>query len=104
MRLIWRWSLAFGLAARRLPIVDLAFFCANLLKIAEGGWFAKDSGAGLSSSWSTWRLRLYCGMTQLRVSAGLAQIPAEWLQAKIRGYRGRASPHEITPDDSSADD
>ena len=36
----WNWPLcACGLLGGCFLIVDLAFFGANLLKIAEGGWF-----------------------------------------------------------------
>ncbi len=39
MREIWKWSrLAAGAAAAFLLIVDIAFFSANLLKIADGGY------------------------------------------------------------------
>ena len=45
MRRIWRWSTlaAIGVAGIFL-IVDLAFFYANLLKIAEGGWLPLTLG------------------------------------------------------------
>ena len=51
MRRIWRWStpVSIGVAGIFL-VVDLAFFYANLLKIAEGGWLPLTLGAGCFSS------------------------------------------------------
>ena len=34
--------------------VDLSFFGANLLKIAEGGWFPSDVGGVLFAVMMTW--------------------------------------------------
>jgi KUP system potassium uptake protein len=40
MREIWNWSLPLSFAAAGLfVVVDLSFVSANLMKIAEGGWF-----------------------------------------------------------------
>jgi KUP system potassium uptake protein len=61
MRRIWRWSLGASLAvAGVFFIVDLAFFYANLLKIAEGGWLPLTLGAGIFFIMSTWRSGLDC--------------------------------------------
>src|SRR5580700_5520194 len=46
MRTVWRWSLPVTVAvAGLLVLVDLAFFGANLLKIADGGWLPLTIGA-----------------------------------------------------------
>lgn len=56
MRHVWRWSLpAAGLVCGAFLIVDLAFFGANLSKIADGGWFPLALGAGLFLLMTTWK-------------------------------------------------
>jgi len=72
MRRIWRWStpVSIGVAGIFL-IVDLAFFYANLLKIAEGGWLPLTLGAGVFFIMSTWRSGVDC------VHAAMSQSEAE---------------------------
>jgi KUP system potassium uptake protein len=61
MRRIWRWSAAMSLSVAGIFIVvDIAFFSANLLKIAEGGWLPLTLGAGLFFIMSTWRAGVDC--------------------------------------------
>ena len=57
---LWRWSaLATGLVFGAIAAIDLAFFAANALKIADGGWFPLLVGAALFTLMSTWhRCRL----------------------------------------------
>ncbi len=56
MRHVWRWSLpAAGLVCGAFLIVDLAFFGANLSKIADGGWFPLALGAALFLLMTTWK-------------------------------------------------
>ena len=56
MRRIWRWPLAVCLlVACSLLIVDAAFFAANLLKIADGGWLPLTLGALVFAVMTTWR-------------------------------------------------
>ncbi len=56
MRRIWRWPLAVCLlAAGSLLIVDAAFFAANLLKIADGGWLPLTLGVLVFAVMTTWR-------------------------------------------------
>jgi KUP system potassium uptake protein len=65
MRRIWRWPLAVCLGvAGLLLVVDLAFFGANLLKIADGGWLPLMLGAVMFAVMTTWRL----GIDALRAS------------------------------------
>jgi KUP system potassium uptake protein len=53
---IWRWPLAAAiLVAGGFLVVDAAFFCANLLKIVEGGWVPLALGAILFFVMVTWR-------------------------------------------------
>ena len=46
MREIWKWNSIFvAFVIGLFLFVDVAFFCANVLKIAEGGWFPLLLGA-----------------------------------------------------------
>ncbi len=61
MHRIWHWPLWLSLAiAAVFVIVDGAFFIANLLKIAEGGWLPLTLGAVLFFVMSTWRSGVDC--------------------------------------------
>jgi KUP system potassium uptake protein len=53
---VWRWPsyLALPLAAVFL-VVDISFFGANLLKIADGGWLPLSFGAAIFFVMATWR-------------------------------------------------
>jgi len=56
MRRIWRWPLWVSLlTAGSLLLVDLAFFAANLLKIADGGWLPLTVGLLVFAVMTTWR-------------------------------------------------
>jgi KUP system potassium uptake protein len=56
MRSVWRWPLAAALAAASIFVtVDLSFFAANLLKIADGGWLPLSFAAVLFVIMITWR-------------------------------------------------
>ena len=53
----WRWSLVTVVAVTApLLIIDLAFFSANIVKVAEGGWFPLGVGLWIFTLMSTWRL------------------------------------------------
>jgi KUP system potassium uptake protein len=70
MRDVWKWPLAAAIAvAGVFVIVDLSFFLANLLKIAEGGWLPLTFAAALFVVMITWR----AGIEALR--ATLVQTP-----------------------------
>jgi KUP system potassium uptake protein len=61
MRRIWRWSAVLSLAVAGVFIfVDIAFFYANLLKIADGGWLPLTLGAGVFFIMTTWRSGVDC--------------------------------------------
>ena len=52
----WRYPLWLCLAATGFfLVIDLSFFCATLLKIADGGWFPLVIGAGVFAVMTTWR-------------------------------------------------
>jgi KUP system potassium uptake protein len=65
----WGYPLAFCLAATGFFfVVDLAFFSATLLKIAEGGWFPLVIGAAVFTFMTTWRRGREILFTRLRAS------------------------------------
>jgi len=52
----WKWGLAAAGAMTLLfLVVDLAFFGANILKVAHGGWFPLAVGAAIYTLMTTWR-------------------------------------------------
>jgi len=53
---VWRWPAVVAIGAFTIfLIVDAAFFCANLLKIADGGWLPLSLAAVLFVVMVTWR-------------------------------------------------
>ena len=55
MRHQWRWPMPVALAASGVFLfVDLAFFSANLLKIADGGWIPLTFAAIVFTTMTTW--------------------------------------------------
>jgi KUP system potassium uptake protein len=57
MRDVWRWPHVVAIAVSSVfLVVDTSFFGANLLKIAEGGWFPLSLAAILFVIMVTWRL------------------------------------------------
>ncbi|MEI9985691.1 MAG: KUP/HAK/KT family potassium transporter [Aliidongia sp.] len=66
MRERWHWSLPLVLAVcGAFLIVDLGFFAANLLKIAEGGWIPLLFGSGVFLIMTTWRKGVTAVRTRL---------------------------------------
>lgn len=56
MRDVWRWPLwQAGILCAVFLAVDLGFFAANLLKIADGGWIPLVLGALIFGAMRTWR-------------------------------------------------
>src|ERR1700733_1847828 len=69
MHKVWRWSLAASiLIAGVFLIVDLGFFGANLLKIADGGWLPLTFGTIVFLLMVTWR----SGIDSVRAGSGHA--------------------------------
>jgi KUP system potassium uptake protein len=55
-RNLWNWSrLKAGSLCGLFLLIELAFFGANVLKIAHGGWFPLLIGAGIFTLMSTWK-------------------------------------------------
>jgi KUP system potassium uptake protein len=70
MRRVWHWPTAPALGVAGVFLVlDTAFFGANLLKIAEGGWLPLTLGAVIFFIMTTWRSGVDC------VHDALAQPP-----------------------------
>jgi KUP system potassium uptake protein len=56
MRDVWHWPFAAAIAVFGIFLaVDASFFCANLLKIVEGGWLPLSLAAALFVVMITWR-------------------------------------------------
>jgi KUP system potassium uptake protein len=59
MRKVWKWPLLVCLGvAGSFIVVDVAFFAANLLKIADGGWLPLLFGGAVFIIMMTWRAGL----------------------------------------------
>ncbi|GAB0117813.1 potassium transporter Kup [Acidisoma sp. 7E03] len=84
MRDVWRWPLwlALGVSALFL-VVDLAFFSANLMKIAEGGWIPLVLGAAIFTAMRVWRTGTLAVKTRL---LALEKGPVEFL-ADLAAHR-----------------
>lgn len=84
----WSWWRASALLALFL-VVDLAFFGANLAKVAHGGWFPMVAGLGVFSTMTTWKLGARWRFQELaKVSVPFADVLASLkLQppARVRG-------------------
>ena len=78
-RQVWMWSRGMaGILAALLITVDLAFFGANLLKIAQGGWVPLAMAAALFVLMTTWkRGRQILGRRLHESSYPLDQLLAE---------------------------
>src|SRR5947207_2417333 len=52
----WKWSLI-TVAAVTIPLlaIDLSFFAANIVKVAEGGWFPLVVGIAVYTLMTTWQ-------------------------------------------------
>ncbi|NTV11101.1 MAG: potassium transporter Kup, partial [Zoogloea sp.] len=56
VRSLWRWSwFRAGIFAVGFFVVDFAFFSANSVKIADGGWFPLVLGAAVFTLLTTWK-------------------------------------------------
>jgi KUP system potassium uptake protein len=81
---IWKWSLALSaMIASLFIVVDLVFFSANLLKIADGGWLPLTLGSGVFLVMITWRT----GTDAVRASlAGRSEDPERFLADLEAGH------------------
>ena len=83
MRERWHWPLPMALAVcGGFLVVDLGFFAANLLKIAEGGWIPLAFGAAIFTIMTTW----HQGIAAIRArAAGSAPKPSVFLRHLAAG-------------------
>jgi KUP system potassium uptake protein len=86
MRDLWRWPLAAAIGvAGFFLVVDMSFFAANLVKIADGGWLPLTFAAVLFTIMVTWR----SGVNAVR--ATLVQSPEKG-EAFLASLRAGAIP------------
>jgi KUP system potassium uptake protein len=84
MRKVWRWPLAVTIPVVGLfLIVDVGFFSANLLKIADGGWLPLTFGAMMFFVMLTWRW----GIDAVRSSLTQASTAPERFMADLAAGR-----------------
>ena len=80
MRKVWKWPpFLCALTAGPLLVVDLTFFSANLLKVADGGWLPLTFGAVVFIIMLTWRW----GIGAVHAAILARSDPAETLMAKL---------------------
>ncbi len=85
----WRWPAAIALAVAAFFIaIDFAFFSANMLKIAHGGWFPLLVSAGILFLMLTWRK----GRRILRDHLGEICLPLEDFLADLKNQNIRRVP------------
>jgi KUP system potassium uptake protein len=81
MRDLWRWPLAAAIAvAGVFMIVDISFFSANLLKIADGGWLPLSLAMLLFIVMLTWRQ----GVEAIRATLQQTPESAEKFLAELK--------------------
>jgi KUP system potassium uptake protein len=92
MDAIWRWRAAFALAIFSLFLtVDIIFFGANLLKIAEGGWIPMLIGAAIFTIMTTWHSGLEAmRRAQERDKLSIAQFARQLREHKVPRTPGTA--------------
>jgi KUP system potassium uptake protein len=80
-RRVWHWPLwAAGLVTVGFLIVDLAFFGANIVKVADGGWFPLVVGFVVYSLMSTWQK----GRQQIAAELSRGALPFAEFVAHLR--------------------
>jgi KUP system potassium uptake protein len=80
MRDVWRWPRVAAMAVSGLfLIVDAGFFCANLLKIADGGWLPLSLAGVLFLIMVTWR----AGIEAMHTALSQEPETAERFLAKL---------------------
>ncbi len=88
MSVVWKWNPIFiALVIGAFIVVDLSFFSANLLKIAEGGWFPILVGSICFLFLMTW----YQGRKILREKAIQSGIPLESFVQSLTAH----PPHRV---------
>ena len=89
MRRLWNWSKwKVGIITALFLTVDLAFVCANMLKVPNGGWLPLLVAAGVYLLMSTWKK----GRVRLSHIVRENTLPIELFLQDIR----RRQPHRVT--------
>jgi KUP system potassium uptake protein len=84
----WGWSRAKALPLTLLFLtVDLAFFCANIVKVEEGGWFPLAAAAVVFTLLATWKRGRQALAKMLREAA----LPLDLFLGEI----ARKDPHRV---------
>jgi KUP system potassium uptake protein len=79
-RMNWGWSLRKAIALYiPLIIIDYSFFSANLVKVADGGWFPLAVGTGMFAIMTTW----WRGRVELSKMMETGTMPDELFLADI---------------------
>jgi KUP system potassium uptake protein len=88
MSFVWKWNPIFiALVIGSFMVVDLAFLAANLLKVAEGGWFPLTLGSICFLLLMTW----YKGRRIIREKAIQSGIPLETFVESLQKH----PPHRV---------
>jgi KUP system potassium uptake protein len=81
---VWAWPLGRALAlSGTFLVIDVAFFGANIIKFAQGGWFPIFVAAALYTVMTTW----YRGRALLQIILLERSIPVDELLRSIEGSR-----------------
>jgi len=91
MALLWRWPLAVVvIVAGSLLMIDLAFFTANIIKVAQGGWFPVFIGILSFTVLTTWRRGRELVRNQVKKLAVPLDVVMRALGSDIARARGTA--------------
>jgi KUP system potassium uptake protein len=91
MSLLWRWHwLAVTAVAGTLLLVDFAYFSANIIKVAQGGWFPLFIGFVSFTVLTTWRRGRSLVRKQLKKQAVPLDVVMRALGPNVSRARGTA--------------
>jgi KUP system potassium uptake protein len=91
MSLLWRWHwLAVTAVAGTLLLVDFAYFSANIIKVAQGGWFPLFIGFVSFTVLTTWRRGRSLVRKQLKKQAVPLDVVMRALSSNVSRARGTA--------------
>ncbi|KIZ41797.1 MULTISPECIES: potassium transporter Kup [Rhodopseudomonas] len=91
MALMWRWHwLAIAAVSGTLLLIDVAFFFANIIKVAQGGWFPLVIGLVSFTVLTTWRRGRSLVRKQLKKQAVPLDVVMRALGSSVTRARGTA--------------
>ncbi|ABE40159.1 potassium transporter Kup [Rhodopseudomonas pseudopalustris] len=91
MALLWRWNMALVITVvGTLLAVDIAFFSANIIKVAQGGWFPLFIGFISFTVLTTWRRGRALVRKQLKKQAVPLDVVLRALGPNVSRARGTA--------------